>query len=221
MLSFVHKKETEHFIELSLPICVFYGRIFSLEHHRMMNAHRHFVDGWHLLRCRIHFFIHPLIGWHDHWTFVGEGGMGYLVVKVIIFSQASWVRIFLSSTYNRCKIFWSIIRHEWFFFQCKILFFTRISLHAFFLSKSFSRMFFFWNHQYPPQKSNSRPLISTKHLLSWQILICQWLTYKAFWNTRRKNCPGERGGIRLYFPLPGESVRTDLRWRHNQNFSDG
>ena len=129
MLSFVHKKETEHSIELSLPICVFYRRIFSLEmqnfsleNHRMMNAHRHFVDGWHLLRCQIHFFIHPLTGWHDHWTFVGEGGMGYLVVKVIIFSQASWVRSFLSSTYNRCKIFWSIIRHEWYFFQCKILF---------------------------------------------------------------------------------------------------
>ena len=160
MLSFVHKKETEHPTELSLPICVFYRRIFSLEmqnfsleYHRMMNAHRHFVDGWHLLRCQIHFFIHPLIGWHDHWTFVGEGGMGYLVVKVIIFSQASWVRIFLSSTYNRCKIFWSIIRHEWYFFQCRILFFTRISLHAFFLSKSFSRMFFFSEITNNPLKS--------------------------------------------------------------------
>ena len=36
----------------------------------------HFVDGWHLLMCQIRFFPHPLNGWHDHWTFVGEWGMG-------------------------------------------------------------------------------------------------------------------------------------------------
>ena len=30
-LSSVHKKETEHSIELSLSICVFYRRIFNLE----------------------------------------------------------------------------------------------------------------------------------------------------------------------------------------------
>ena len=44
-LSFVHKKVTEHSIELSLSICVFYRRIFnlemqnfSLENHHLMNA---------------------------------------------------------------------------------------------------------------------------------------------------------------------------------------
>ena len=36
----------------------------------------HFVDGWHLLWCQIRFFPHPLNGWHDRWTFVGEWGMG-------------------------------------------------------------------------------------------------------------------------------------------------
>ena len=44
-LSFVHKKETEHSFELSLPICVFHRRSFnlemqnfSLENHHVMNA---------------------------------------------------------------------------------------------------------------------------------------------------------------------------------------
>ena len=68
--------------------------------------------------------------------------MGYLVVKVIIFPKPLDLEFFLSSTFNRCKIFLSIVRHEKYFFQCRILFFTRISLHAFFLSKQFSRMFF-------------------------------------------------------------------------------
>ena len=35
------------------------------------------VDGWHLQRCQIRFFPQPLNGWHDHWTFEGEWGMGY------------------------------------------------------------------------------------------------------------------------------------------------
>ena len=48
-LSFVHKKENEHSFELSLSICVFYRRIFSLEmqnfsleDHQMMNARQPF-----------------------------------------------------------------------------------------------------------------------------------------------------------------------------------
>ena len=48
---------------------------------------------------------------------------------------------------------------------------------------------------------------------------------KDFWNNRRQNSQGERGGIRFYLPLPGKSVRsylrTDVRWRHNQIFSNG
>ena len=35
------------------------------------------------------------------------------------------------------------------------------------------QVMFLWNHPSTPQKSNIRPLKSTKHLLSWQILICQ------------------------------------------------
>ena len=48
---------------------------------------------------------------------------------------------------------------------------------------------------------------------------------KGFWNNRGQNSQGERGGIRFYLLLPVKSVRsygrTDVRWRHNQIFSDG
>ena len=42
---------------------------------------------------------------------------------------------------------------------------------------------------------------------------------KAFWNNRGQNSLEERGGIRFYLPLPGESVRTVVRacatsWLH-------
>ena len=30
-----------------------------------------------------------------------------------------------------------------------------------------------------------------------------------------QNSLGERGGIRFYFPLPGESVRTDVHRQHS------
>ena len=53
----------------------------------------HFVAGWHLQRCQIRFFPHPLNGWHDHWTFVGGWGMGdftELVCIGTIFPKLLW-----------------------------------------------------------------------------------------------------------------------------------
>ena len=53
----------------------------------------HFVDGWHLQRCQIRFFPHPLNGWHDHWTFVGAWGMGDftdLVCMEELFPKPRW-----------------------------------------------------------------------------------------------------------------------------------
>ena len=94
-LSFVHKKETEHSIELSLSVCVFYRHIFNLWSWKPPHDERApaiLVDGWHLLSYQIRFIPHPLNGWHDHWTFVGEGGMGGF--EVIIFFQTSGVRNF-------------------------------------------------------------------------------------------------------------------------------
>ena len=66
---------------------------------------------------------------------------------------------------------------------------------------------FFLKSPITPQKSNGRPLKSTKHLVSWQILICQSFL-KAFETIGDKNSLGEGGGIRFYLPLPGKSVRT-------------
>ena len=80
------------------------------------------------------------------------------------------VRIF-SQTYNGIRFFFSIIRHERYFFQYKIIISPGISLQAFFSSKSVCRIYFFLKSAITPQ--NGQPLISTKHLLSLQIPICQ------------------------------------------------
>ena len=45
---------------------------------------------------------------------------------------------------------------------------------------------FFMKSPITPRKSNGRPLKSTKHLLSWQILICKSFL-KAFEATADKN----------------------------------
>ena len=67
----------------------------------------HFVDGWHLQRCQIRFFPHPLNGWHDHWTFVGEWGIGDFTDLVCIgriFSQTSLELEIFSPTYNGVRL---------------------------------------------------------------------------------------------------------------------
>ena len=75
---------------------------FSHEsHHTPWTRASHFVDGWHLPRCQIRLFPHPLNGWHDHWTFVGEWGMGDFTDLVCIgriFSQTSLELKFFSPT---------------------------------------------------------------------------------------------------------------------------
>ena len=60
----------------------------------------HFVDGWHLQRCQICFIPYPLNCWNDHWTFVGDWGMGdftdrdLVCIGRIFFSNLSRVRNF-------------------------------------------------------------------------------------------------------------------------------
>ena len=131
----------------------------------------HFVDRWHLQSCQTCFFPHPLNGWHDHWTFVGDAGMGDLV-WVIFFSQISLELEIFSLTYNGVRFyFFSIIRHERYLFQYRILFFPGIYLYPF-SSRNQSAGYFVPKSPITPQKSNSQLLISTNHLASWQILIC-------------------------------------------------
>ena len=108
-LSFVHKKETEHSIEFLFPSVSFIGvfsnlkcKTLALKTTTWWTHTSHFVDGWHLLRCQIRFFPHPLNGWHDHWTFVGEWGMGDFTDLVCIgrtFSQTS-LKLEFFSLYN-------------------------------------------------------------------------------------------------------------------------
>ena len=130
-LSSVHKKETEHSIELSLSICVFYRRILKcktlvLKTTTWSTRASLLVDGWHLLSYQIRFIPHPLNGWHDHWTFVGEGGMGDF--EVIIFSQTSGVRHFFPPHIAVEDFFFSILRHWWgIFFSVCILFSLEIT----------------------------------------------------------------------------------------------
>ena len=104
-------------------------------------------------------------------------------------------------------------------FSVQDIVFPGISLQAFLLWKSVRKIFF--------SEITHKPLKSQIVGSQNQTNICSvdrfWfrIISKAFWNNRGQNSLGERGGIRFYFPLPGESVRTDVRWRHNQNLSDG
>ena len=78
-------------------------------------------------RCQIGFFPHPLNGWQDHWTFEGEWVMGD-------FTDLVW------------EFFFSILRHERYFFQRRI-FFPRNLFACFFpLEISLQDIYFFWNH---------------------------------------------------------------------------
>ena len=112
-----------------------------------MNAHithaSHFVDWWHLQRCQIRFFPHPLNGWHDHWTFVAEWyDFTDLVCVGRIFSQTSLELEILSPTYNGVRLFFSITLNERYFFQCR-MFFSQEFICMLFSSRSQSVGHFF------------------------------------------------------------------------------
>ena len=82
-LSFDHKKKLSILLNFFFPFVSFIG-VFSISKRKTLVLKTtgwwtraiYFVDGWHLLWCQIRFFLHPLNGWHDRWTFVGEWGMG-------------------------------------------------------------------------------------------------------------------------------------------------
>ena len=125
---------------------------------------------------------------------------------------------FFFPTYNGLRFFqhytpWAI------FFSVQDIFLPGIYLHAFFLSKSVCRTFFLKSPITPSKVKWSAPKI---HQTFGQLTDSDLsIISKGFWNNRGQNSLGERGGIRFYLPLPGKSVRTDRRRRHNQIFSDG
>ena len=78
-LSFVHKRKLSILLNFLFPFVSFIGVFSNLKCKTLVlktttswTRANHFVDGWHLQRCQIRFFPHPLNGWHDHWTFVGQ-----------------------------------------------------------------------------------------------------------------------------------------------------
>ena len=109
----------------------------------------YFVDGWHSLKCQIRFFPHPLNGWHDHWTFVGEWGMGDFTDLVCIgriFSQTSLELEIFSPTYNGVRFFFSALYvMSDIFFQRRI-FFSQEFICLLFSSRNQSAGHFLWNH---------------------------------------------------------------------------
>ena len=131
-----------------------------------------------------------------------------------IFSQTSLELEIFSLTYNDIRFFLQH-RTSWaIFFLVQDIFLPGIYLHAFFLSKSVCRTFFLTSPITPPKVKWSAPKIhQTFGQLTYSDLS---IISKGFWNNSGQNSLGERGGIRFYLPLPGKSVRTDGRWRHNQ-----
>ena len=86
------------------------------------------------------------------------------------------------------------------------IFLPGIYLQAFFLSKSVCRTFFLKLPITPSKVKWSTPKIhqTFNQLTDSDLSIIS----KGFWNNRGQNSVGERGGIRIYLPLPGKSVRT-------------
>ena len=137
------------FWTFSFHLCISDRRIFNLEMQTPTSRASHFVDGLHSQRCQICFFLHPLYGWHDHWTFVGEWGMGDFTDLVCIgriFSQTSLELEIFSPTYNGVRFFFSALYvMSDIFFQRRI-FLSQEFICLLFSSRNQSAGHFLWNH---------------------------------------------------------------------------
>ena len=225
-LSFVHKKETEHSFELCLSICVFYRRIFnlemqnfSLENHHIMNARQPFC--WWMTFTKVSNPFLPSPPKWLTWPLDVCGGVGYewfYWFSLRIFSQTSLELEIFFPRYNRVRFFFSIIRHERYFFQCRMFFFPRNLFGCFFSSRNQPAGHFFLKSPITPSKVKwSAPKI---HQTFGQLTDSDLsIISKGFWNNRGQKSQGERGGIRFYLPLFGKSVRSSIC--HNQIFSHG
>ena len=163
----------------------------------------HFVDGWHLLRCQIRFFPHPLSGWHDHWTFVGEWGMGDFTDLVWgkNFSQTSLELEMFSPTCNGVRVFSALYVMSDIFFQYRIFISQELFIGMSFSSRNQSAGHFFLKSPITPSKVKWSA--SKIHQIFGQLTDSDLSTIsKGFWTNRGQNSLGERGGIRFYLPLP-------------------
>ena len=160
----------------------------------------HFIDGWHLLRWQIRFFPNPLNGLPDHWTFVGEWGMGDFIDLVWgrIFSQTSLELEIFSRTYNGVRFFFRIIRHWRYFFSTQDIYFPKNIFACFFVSKSVCSTFFLKSPITPSKLKWSAPKIQQT---SGQL--------RDSWNNREQNSLG-RGG-NSFLLTPTRKACTDIQ----------
>ena len=148
----------------------------------------------------------------------GGVGYGWFFWFSRIFSKTSLELEMFSPTYNGERFFFCTERHERYLCQCRIFFFPGIYLHAFFLSKSVCMTFFCELTPITPSKVK---LLEPKIHQTFGQLTDSDLSIiaRGFWNNRRKLSWGE--GRNSFLLTPTRNVRTDVRWRHNQIFSDG
>ena len=90
-----------------------------------------------------------------------------------IFSQTSLELEIFSPTYNGERFFFSIVRHERYFFSAQDIFLPRIYLPAFFLSKSVCRTFSLKSPITPSKVKWSAPKIQQTFGQLTEIRICQ------------------------------------------------
>ena len=135
-LSFAHKKESEHFFELFLSICVFHRRIFKLktrnlglENHHMMNARQPFFC-WRMPSTKVPnpLLSHPLCGWP--FDFSWGGAYGWFSLGKNVFPKPLELEIF-SQAYNGVRFVSALCTSCAIFFPVQIIIFPGLSLQAF------------------------------------------------------------------------------------------
>ena len=148
---------------------------------------------------------------------VGYGWLYWFGLYGRTFSKTSLELEILSSTCNGVTFFFRIIRHERYFFQCRI-FFSQEFICMLFSSRNQSAGYFLKSSITPSKVKWSAPKIQQTfgQLTDSNLSIIS----KGFWNNGGQNSLGERGGD-SFLLTPTRQVRTDVRWRHNQIFSDG
>ena len=101
---------------------------------------------------------------------VGYGWFYWFSLYWKNFSQTSLELEIFSPTYKGVRFFFSIVRHERYFYQYRIFFSKEfICMH----SSSGNQYDIFSKPPIAPSKAKWSALKSTKHLNGWQTLICQ------------------------------------------------
>ena len=116
---------------------------FSLQNHHMMDARQPFC--WWMTFTKVSNPFLPSPPKWLTWPLDVCGGVGYgwfYWFSLRIFSQTSLELEIFPPRYNGVRFFFSIIRHERYFFQCRMFFSQEFTYMLFFLPKSACRTFF-------------------------------------------------------------------------------